>query len=278
VVSPHYDAMLAKVIAHGRTRADAAKRLARTLARAEIHGVTTNRDLLAAILREPEFLAGRTDTGYLARHSPAELTASCPGATALHALVAALARQAVHRAGAPVLATLPSGWRNVRSGPQRVTYTAAGAEFAVAYRVTRGVIGATAIEATVNNEPMGGTLLVHAAGPELVDLEVDGLRHLYRVHRVEAETYVDASNGSSALAEVPRFGQPDKMSPTGSLLAPMPGLVLRVLADVGATVTAGQPLLVLEAMKMEQTVTAPADGVLAELRRRRTGRAGLGNG
>ena len=261
VISPHYDAMLAKVIAHGRTRADAAKRLARTLTRAEIHGVTTNRDLLAAILREPEFLAGQTDTGYLARHSPAELMASRPGATALHALVAALARQAVHRAEAPVLTTLPSGWRNVRSAPQRVTYTAAGPEFAVAYRVTDGVI-----EATVNHEPMGGTLLLHAAGPELVDLEVDGLRHLYRVHRVGAQTYVDASNGSSALAEVPRFGQPDKMSPTGSLIAPMPGLVLRVLASAGATVTSGQPLVVLEAMKMEQTVTAPADGVVAELR------------
>ncbi len=261
VVSPHYDAMLAKVIAHGRTRADAARRLARTLARAEIHGVTTNRDLLTAILREPGFLAGRTDTGYLSRHDPAELTASRPEATARHALVAALARQAVHRAQAPVLATLPSGWRNVRSAPQRVTYTAAGAEFAVAYRVTGSVI-----EATVNDEPVGGTLLVHAAGPELVDLEVDGRRCLYRVHRVGAQTYVDASNGASALAEVPRFGQPDKMSPTGSLVAPMPGLVLRVLADVGATVRAGQSLVVLEAMKMEQTVTASADGVLAELR------------
>ncbi|MEU7815377.1 biotin carboxylase N-terminal domain-containing protein, partial [Pseudonocardia sp. NPDC049154] len=69
VVSPHYDPMLAKVVAHGRTRAEAARTLARALQRAEIHGVTTNRDLLVDILREPEFLAGRTDTGYLTRHS-----------------------------------------------------------------------------------------------------------------------------------------------------------------------------------------------------------------
>jgi len=276
VVSPHYDAMLAKVIAHGRTRADAAKRLARALDRAQIHGVTTNRDLLAAILREPEFLAGRTDTGYLSRHDPAALTASRPRATAWHALVAALARQAVHRAEAPVLATLPSGWRNVRSAPQRVTYTADGEELAVAYRVPGGPVPGGPVpggpvpggpvEATVNDVPLGAALILHAAGSELVDLEVDGLRQVYLVHRVGAQTYVDASNGSSALSEVPRFGEPDKLAPTGSLLAPMPGLVLRVLADVGATVTAGQPLVVLEAMKMEQTVTAPADGVLAELR------------
>ncbi|HMD25002.1 MAG TPA: biotin carboxylase N-terminal domain-containing protein, partial [Streptosporangiaceae bacterium] len=69
VVSPYYDAMLAKVIAVGRTRDEAARRLARALAGAQVHGVTTNRDLLTGILREPEFLAGQTDTGYLTRHA-----------------------------------------------------------------------------------------------------------------------------------------------------------------------------------------------------------------
>jgi propionyl-CoA carboxylase alpha chain len=263
VVSPHYDAMLAKVIGHGRTRAEAAGRLARALQRAEIHGVTTNRDLLVAILHEPEFLAGGTDTGYLTRHDPAALTAAAvpAGTTARHALVAALARQAAHRAQAPVLGSLPSGWRNVRSAPQQVSYDAAGCQYAVAYRIT----GRT-IQATVNGEPVGETLIVHAASATAVDLEADGTRRQYRVHRVGADTYVDASNGSSALSEVPRFGDPQKAAPSGSLLAPMPGLVLRVLADLGSAVTAGQPLLVLEAMKMEQTVTAPADGVLAELR------------
>ncbi len=256
VVSPHYDAMLAKVIAHGRTRGDAARRLARALMGAEIHGVTTNRDLLVAILREPGFLAGATDTSYLTRHDPATLAVS--RATATHTLAAALARQARHRAEAPVLGTLPSGWRNVFSAPQRVTYTAAGQPYAVAYRVT----GST-VQAWVNDVPLGA--LVHAASPDRVDLEIDGTRRVYRVHHVHTDTYVDASDGSSALSEVPRFGDPEKIAPAGSLLAPMPGLVLRVLAEVGAVVTAGQPLLVLEAMKMEQAVSAPANGIVAEL-------------
>jgi propionyl-CoA carboxylase alpha chain len=259
VVSPYYDAMLAKVIAHGRTRADAARRLARALERAEIHGVITNRDLLVALLREPGFLAGATDTGYLTRHDPAALTASAAKATATHALAAALARQARHRAEAPVLGTLPSGWRNVFSAPQRVTYTTAGESYAVAYRIT----GST-IQAWVNDVALG--LVVRAASPDRVDLEIEGTRREYRIHQVGAEVYVDASDGSSALSEVPRFGDPEKVAPAGSLLAPMPGLVLRVLAEVGAVVTAGQPLLVLEAMKMEQTVSAPAHGVVAELR------------
>ncbi len=262
VVSPHYDAMLAKVIAHGRTRADAARRLARALEGAEIHGVTTNRDLLVAILREPGFLVGATDTGYLARHDPAALAASAaPGTTTVrvHALAAALARQARHRAEAPVLATLPSGWRNVFSAPQRVTYAAAGEQYAVAYRVHGDTV-----TAAVNDTPLDAH--VREATSDQVDLEVDGTRRIYRVHQAGAGTYVDASDGSSALAETPRFGDPEKLAPAGSLLAPMPGLVLRVLAEPGAVVRAGQPLLVLEAMKMEQTVSAPADGVLAELR------------
>jgi acyl-CoA carboxylase subunit alpha len=258
-VSPHYDAMLAKVIAHGRTRAEAARRLARALARAEIHGVTTNRDLLLAILREPDFLAGATDTGYLTRHDPAALTGSIAGPVAVHALAAALARQARHRSEAPVLGTLPSGWRNVFSAPQRLVYAARGEQHAVAYRIT----GRT-VHAWVDDVPLEA--LVHAAGPERVDLEIDGVRRVYRVHRAGLHTYVDASDGSTTLSEVPRFGDPEHASPAGSLLAPMPGLVLRVLVEAGAAVAAGQPLLVLEAMKMEQTVAAPAAGVVAELR------------
>jgi len=259
VVSPHYDAMLAKVIAHGRTRADAARRLARALSRAEIHGVTTNRDLLVAILREPGFLAGATDTGYLTRHDPAALAASAAPGTRTHALAAALARQARHRAEAPVLGTLPSGWRNVFSAPQRVTYTAAGKPHEVTYRIT-----GHRVHAEVDDVPLDA--LVHAATPGRVDLEIDGTRRTYRIHQVGTDAYVDASDGSTALSEAPRFSDPEKLTPAGSLLAPMPGLVLRVLTEAGTAVAAGQPLLVLEAMKMEQTVSAPAGGVVAELR------------
>ena len=259
VVSPHYDAMLAKVIAHGPTRADAARQLARAFGQAAIHGVTTNRDLLVAILREPEFLAGGTDTGYLTRHDPASLVAAAAKPAAAHALAAALARQARHRAETPVLGTMPSGWRNVFSAPQRVSYTTAGEPREVTYRI-RG----DRVDAEVNGVALQA--LVLAARPDLVDLEIDGTRRVYRVHRVGTDTYVDASDGSTALSETPRFGDPAKLAPAGSLLAPMPGLVLRVLAEPGAVVTAGQPILVLEAMKMEQTVSAPADGVLAELR------------
>ena len=235
--------------------------LARTLATAQIHGVTTNRDLLAAILREPEFLAGGTDTGYLSRHEPGALAASVGAATATHALAAALAQQSANRAQARVLGSLPSGWRNVFSAPQRVSYSAAGEQYDVTYRVS-----GRNVRAWVNGDPAGESLVIHASSPDRLDLEIDRTRRLYLIQQSGGVTYVDASDGSSALENVPRFGDPERAAPAGSLLAPMPGLVLRVLAEPGAVVTAGQPILVLEAMKMEQTVSAPADGVLAELR------------
>ena len=144
VISPYYDAMLAKVIGSGRSRAEAARRLERALRQAEVFGITTNRDLLAGILAEPEFLAGKTDTGYLTRHDPAALAAADDSAVAVYALAAALCRQAAHRAAAPVLATLPSGWRNVRS-------TRHTAEFAL------GEVRGRPIPASLSSWPTGST-------------------------------------------------------------------------------------------------------------------------
>ncbi|NMI00758.1 biotin carboxylase N-terminal domain-containing protein [Pseudonocardia acidicola] len=259
VVGTHYDPMLAKVIAHGATRADAARRLARALQQARIHGVTTNRDLLAGILREQEFLAGRTDTGYLARHDPAALGAPPGDAVAALAAAAALAGQAGNRAAATVLATLPSGWRNVGGAPQRVSYTLGGRAVEVAYRYTRD-----GVTVTVDGEPLTGVRVL-AAAPTEVDLEIGGVRRTFFVHRAGDTSYVDSPIGSAALVTVPRFADPSAAQHAGSLLAPMPGGVVRVLAEPGDTVAAGRPLIVLEAMKMEHTITAPADGTVTEV-------------
>jgi propionyl-CoA carboxylase alpha chain len=257
VVGPHYDPMLAKVIAHGRTRAAAARTLARALAGAQIHGVTTNRDLLVGILCEPEFRAGRTDTGYLTRHDPAALSAGAAGGD-VHAAAAALAAQAGNRAAARVLAGIPSGWRNVGGPPQRVTYALGERTLEVAYAFRR-----SGLHLSVDGQPLAVRLL--RAAPDAVELEVEGVRRAYAVHRVAGWSYVDGPDGTAALAEVPRFADPNAVAHAGSLLAPMPGGVVRVLVATGDPVTAGQPLLVLEAMKMEHTVAAPVDGLVAEV-------------
>ncbi len=165
VVGVHYDSMLAKVIAHGPTRDAARRRLARALAGARLHGVTTNRDLLVAVLREPEFAAGQIDTGYLTRHDPAELDAGLAGpALDLHLAAAALAGQAARRAAAPVLAGVPSGWRNVRSQDQHAVFACDGERHEVRYR-----LGRDGLAVSVDGRPLGGA---EPGGPELGSAEL----------------------------------------------------------------------------------------------------------
>jgi acetyl/propionyl-CoA carboxylase alpha subunit len=250
VIGPHYDPMLAKVIAHGATRADAARRLARALRGARIHGVTTNRDLLLAILDDADFLAGRyVRLASLVRTEPVD---------PMRAAAAALAESAAHRSAARVLATLPTGWRNVAAHPQQVAYTAGEQTVEVAYRFAR-----FGVDVRVDGKPLA--VVPVSVTADRVVLEIEGVRRVFDVHQTDTALYVDDGAGSAALTRVPRFPDPDAVGHAGSLLAPMPGSVVRVAAEVGATVTAGQALVVLEAMKMEHTVAAPLDGVLTAL-------------
>lgn len=247
-VGVHYDPMLAKVVAWAPTRAAAARRLADALTRARIHGVATNRDLLAAVLRHPDFLAGRVHTAFLAEHLP-ELLAT--GTDPLAPLAAALADAAARRTPG-----LPSGWRNLPSQPQVKRYTDAhGGRTEVRYRLTRAGLVA---------EDHPGTVLVEAT-PDRVVLARDGLRRGYAVAVYGSLVHVDGAAGATVLTAVDRFPDPAARTEPGALLAPMPGTVVRLAAAVGDRVSAGQPLLWLEAMKMEHRVTAPADGVLTEL-------------
>jgi propionyl-CoA carboxylase alpha chain len=258
-VSTFYDSMLAKVIGYGPTRDDARRVLAGALARARLHGVLTNRDLLVAILREPEFRAGATDTGYLDRHPPGELIGDGGAATPVHLLAAALAGQAERRGAAPVLGTLPSGWRNNPSAAQRASFQAGGEPAEVRYQ-----FGRAGLAAEVDGVPLADPVL-HEATPERVDLEIGGVRRIVTVRRVGPVSYVDSALGHSALTELDRFPDPAAAEQAGSLLAPMPGTVVRVEVSVGDTVSAGMPILAIEAMKMEHLIRAPAAGVVAEL-------------
>ncbi|MBG0831054.1 ATP-grasp domain-containing protein [Planomonospora sp. ID67723] len=267
-IGVHYDPMLAKVIAHGSSRADAARRLAGALAGAKIHGPVTNRDLLVAVLRHDAFLAGDTHTAFLDQHGLAAgiPDPAGPHAVPLAALAAALAQAAANRAAATVQAAVPSGWRNVPSQPQRVSFLpgaghasdGTGADRAVhtvSYRLTRDGL-------RVDGLP--GTRLV-SAEPTAVVLETDGVRHRFEVARHDGVAYVDSPLGPVRFTPLPRLPEPVERLAPGSLLAPMPGTVLRVEVKSGEPVAAGQVVVVLEAMKMEHRITAPAGGTVVEL-------------
>ncbi|MEU4290728.1 biotin carboxylase N-terminal domain-containing protein [Kribbella sp. NPDC026596] len=249
-VSPYYDAMLAKVIAFGPGRSVVARRLAGELQRARIHGVGTNRELLAWILRHPVFLAGDTDTAFFEKHGVGG--GAEPDVERVSALAAALADAAGRQVEARV--RVPSGWRNLASQPQRKSYRAGVTTYEVEYRLTRDGLVAE-----------GNVQLVDSA-PDRVVLEVGGVRRTFEVAAYDGMVCVDSSLGSVSLTPVERFTDPAQQVSAGSLLAPMPGIVIRVGVQVGDVVEQGQPLLWLEAMKMEHTIAAPTDGVLNELR------------
>ena len=257
-VSIFYDPMLAKVISYAPTRDRAAAVLADALTRTRLHGITTNRDLLVNVLRHPAFLAGATDTAFFATHGLAELAAPVidPSATRLAALAAALADAAQNTAGATAFPGQPSGWRNVPSGYQVKAYVdPTDTELEIAYRFIRGRLEVR------DGDDVG----LVSATPTRVVLSVAGVESGFDVARYGDQVFVDAPHGAVRLTLVSRYPDPASAVARGSLLAPMPGSVIRVGAAEGDHVTAGQPLIWLEAMKMEHTIAAPGAGVLAEL-------------
>ena len=278
VIGVHYDPLLAKVIAWAPTRAEAARVLAATLARAQIHGVVTNRDLLVRVLRHESFQDGGFDTGFLDRHPEvfAPLVSSMDGAK-LSCLAAALAGAAMRRADSNTIAA-PSGWRNVGGIPQVIAYDGPTGPVEVAYRFDRGGNLTSWAVRSVEREDAGvpgvfaatdpeahPSVVVVSSSPSQVRLDVGGVRLNFLVNRIDNITFVDSAEGSVTLTELPRFPVGETEAAEGSLLAPMPGAIGRVLVTPGQRVTAGELLMTLEAMKLEHPVHAPTTGVIASL-------------
>jgi len=274
-VTPFYDPMLAKVIAHAPSRTEAARRLAAALRRARIHGVRTNRDQLVAILESPDFLAGRVSTAFLADGGPLGVRGA--GATSETAqasrrpraqqevrTAAALALAETARAARRVQQGIPVGFRTVTSRPQRVEFADGTAAEWYGGRDGYRVDGVTVVSIRAARPSATGDVATSTSEVEVV-LEVDGLRSAYDVCITGDRVDVDGPFGHTALERVPRFVDPATQVAEGSLLAPMPGSVVAVHVAVGDAVDEGQPLLVMEAMKMQHTIAAPRAGTVTEL-------------
>ncbi len=251
-VSTFYDAMLAKVICHAPSRERAARQLAGVLARARIHGVTTNRDQLVAVLTDPGFLDGDVSTAFLTRSTLREPPEG-PDRTTLVAAALMLAEDDASRR--TVQKGIPVGWRSVVSQPQRTEFEGHPPVEWYGGRDGYVVDGITVLEASATR----------------VRLEVDGVASDTSGHICRGaapgtrEVHLDGPLLSVSLREVPRFTDPADRVASGSLLAHMPGTVVRVAVEAGQRVEAGETVLVLEAMKMQHTVTAPRAGVVTEI-------------
>jgi 3-methylcrotonyl-CoA carboxylase alpha subunit len=261
-VLPHYDAMLAKVIAWAPTRAAAISRLNRGLEETDVRGVVTNIPFLSALITHPDVGANRIDTGFIERHL-ADLTAGAgsPGTFEIAGAVAAILRDEERGVtGDRASPWRASGWMPVGRRKRSFTFRQGADEHKATLvyggGATRIAIGKSEHAFAWENDDEGG-----------ISLSLDGLRsHVTSV--IEGrELYLRTSKGRFDLHWVDPFGGDDEEQ-TGEdrIVAPLPGTVVALLASEGATLAKGDAILTLEVMKMEQTLRAPFAGVLKAIK------------
>ena len=286
-ISTFYDPMIAKVIGVGQDRTQTALALASAIERMTWDGPTTNADLLVNILRESDFLAGETTTAYFGEHP--EVFAPVAGSDRRRpaASAAAVATAAAIGQGAPagadgtVVAGAPvsaqdalaahqaqrsprpaiGGWRLFHPDYRSRSFASGSTELSVDYRQRRD-----GWEFSTETLAGGPAIEVVSAMPGQVRLSIDGVEQRFSVERRGSSLVVGSPAGSVTLHELPHYTDPSAIAAPGSLLAPMPGTVVRVEAAIGDEVTAGQGIIWLEAMKMMHTISSDAAGVVEELR------------
>lgn len=262
-VSPHYDAMLAKVIAWAPTREGAIERLNRGLEQSDVRGVVTNIPFLSALITRPEVRANVIDTGFIERElKNLTPTPIVPGHLELGAAVASIIdeeeRVARSDASSP---WLRSGWMPVGRRQRLFRFRQAhGPEQDVKLHYGRG-------PATLSIGEKEMAFASYQAKDGALDVMVDGMKY-HAVSVVEGhELYLRTPNGRFDLHWIDPFGGDDEEQVgEDKIVAPLPGTVVALLAEVGATLEKGAPILTLEVMKMEQTLRAPFAGVLKAIK------------
>jgi 3-methylcrotonyl-CoA carboxylase alpha subunit len=259
-VGIHYDPMLAKIITSGESRDHALQRMRRALRSLSAQGLTTNRDFLLRVLSHPAYIAGEIDTHFIDRHMRDGLLDAIPEADENHAaMVAALAEQQRRELDRALLPELPSGWRNNYHTPQWVEYGIGERDLRVEYRH----LGEQRFDLWLD-EVKHDVKVVSWEDPYLV-FEDGAHRKRARVRFSGDRVFVHTMDYSVGLRRKSRFPDLSAMVPAGGCIAPMPGKVIEVRVCEGDRVQAGQVLLIMEAMKMEHTVTAPQDGTVARV-------------
>ena len=288
VVTTDYDSLLAKVISYGPDRDTARRRLRAALRSAEVGGVRTNVDMLIALLDDDGFAAGRLDTGLLAR-SPAILNGARPAGEDLiaHLLAVVASVESANRSTDRHWGGVPSGWRNLRTRGTRVVMVEDGGSEPIEHRVEYEIVTRSGCEdhwrvllgqwpepdetgALPNDDrpaiELRREIRAGTADGEIVFIEVDGLARTVTVSGQGTSRVAIDPTGRTHWTLRPRFVDHESEMVGSGPVAPLPGTVIAVAAEAGQHVDADQVLMVVEAMKMEHQITAPAAGIVAEVR------------
>ena len=268
-VMPFYDSLIAKIIVWGGDRPAALDRLRRALAKTALLGVVTNLGLLVRIAAHPQFGAAAVDTGFIERHRDVLLHGKrpAPDAAVAAAAVARLLARVSTASGVAARSGDPNspwarsdGWRLSGEGHQALIFRDGPEERTVIAKAQGGDwllrLGGETICAFGERRP-DGTLTV----------ALDGVRGHITVLDHESETAVFLAGENWRLVEIDPLAAREGDDPgAGRLTAPMPGRVTLLLVGAGDAVRRGEPLMIIEAMKMEHTVAAPVDGTVEAVR------------
>jgi propionyl-CoA carboxylase alpha chain len=256
-VSPSYDSLVAKVMAHGDDRPTAIARLARALRALEVDGLETNRALLGAVLEDPVFRQGNAGIDYLDGRPDLRDTVTADDVRHRHAAAGVLAL--LHeRSAASVVPVPAAGWRNVGTALHVDSLTDTAGTLAVR------TMGPEPEVAVLVDEEWVRVGSGRATGA-FVDLTSGGQRRRYHVRLAGAQVDVNGPEGQSSFTLRTEDDRADHSGTAGECRAPLPGAITRVMVAVGDMVEDGDGLVVLEAMKMEHTLRSSGAGTVAQV-------------
>ena len=255
-VGIHYDPMLAKLISHASDRDTARRKLVYGLRGLFAPGVQTNREFLVSALEQPEFACGSYHTGFIDEHLDELITQYDHSEYLIAASGVALYLSNRRQAEASILPHLPASYRNNPFRDPSVRLQVGSTAFDISWRP------AGAESFTISCGDWQANVQLVSFEPGSIRLSIDGIQKIFRIAEAGDQFFVQSNSSSHVVTRLPRYPHSHSASEHESAYAPMPGQVLKILVEVGQHVLAGDALVILEAMKMEQTLRAATDGVV----------------
>ena len=259
-ISIFYDPMIAKLIVWDEERAGAHRKLDYALRRLQCLGLTTNQDFLLHLIQHPDFLTGKYNTHFIEEKMDLDVLSSIQSqAQELGTIAATLINWKARQEQRTLLRSLPSGWRNSFYEHQRVTYKCGESNIEVKYKKR-----VADFEFLVENRTYHVRII--EVSEDQIRVEINGVQYPFQWVKDGTSIYLQQELlGSLTVEELDRLPTQESEEASGGYISPMPSQVVKILVEAGQTVTAGQELIVLSSMKMENTLTATTDGVVAEV-------------
>ena len=254
-ITTNFDPMLSKVISWSETRDEAAAILANALEKTIIGGVKTNKDFLINCLRNKDFIDGKTTSDFISKSKPSRSKVLLEEDERKFLIIAAISNALNNQKKLGVLNFVPAAWTNGRIPKQRIKLELNGKETEVSYKYLKD--GSIDILDTVST-------VISVEENKLI-IEIDSEIIVSSIYTKENKIVIGNSYGSIETNILPRFKIPGANLQEDGLVAPMPGKVIDIQVKKGQKIKKGQSILIIEAMKMEQTIKSPKNSIVKQV-------------